>query len=69
MKWDVSSRLPIKDDIVLFTWTDSGYGKDQRTWKLQLAVEKHPLILNIFPQRQHRATPFSGLVYLGRIER
>ena len=39
LKWDKSSRLPIKDDIVLFTWTDSGYSKDHRTWKLGRVIE------------------------------
>ena len=33
-KWNKTSRLPVIDDIVLFTLTDCGYDKKGITWKL-----------------------------------
>ena len=33
-KWNISSRKPVCDDIVLFTYNDSGYGKNEIDWKL-----------------------------------
>ena len=33
-KWSVNTRKPCVDDIVLFTLNDSGYGKENITWKL-----------------------------------
>ncbi len=33
-KWLKSGRLPTIDDIVLFVYNDSGYTKDEITWKL-----------------------------------
>ena len=33
-KWETTSRLPVEGDIVLFVLNDSGYGKNEKTWKL-----------------------------------
>ena len=33
-KWLKSSRSPIIDDVVLFVYNDSGYSKEEITWKL-----------------------------------
>ena len=38
-KWSVNSRNPVNNDIVLFTFNDSGYSKDNITWKLGRVVE------------------------------
>ena len=38
-KWSVNTRKPCVDGIVLFTLNDSGYGKDNITWKLGRIVE------------------------------
>ena len=33
-KWSISSRKPVYNDIVLFTYNDSGDGKNEIDWKL-----------------------------------
>ena len=33
-KWNTSTRLPVIDDVVLFTLNDSGYEKSSIEWKL-----------------------------------
>ena len=33
-KFHQSSKLPIMGDVVLFTLSDSGYGKSELIWKL-----------------------------------
>ena len=33
-KWSTNSRKPVYNDIVLFTFNDSGYSKSNITWKL-----------------------------------
>ena len=38
-KWSVNTRKPCVDDIVLFTLNDSGYGKENITWKLGRVIE------------------------------
>ena len=38
-KWSVNSRKPVHNDIVLFTFNDSGYSKGSITWKLGRIVE------------------------------
>ena len=35
-KWNDNSRLPVIDDVVLFTFNDSGYEKSNIEWKLGL---------------------------------
>ena len=37
-KWEKTGRLPQIDDIVLFTFTDSGYSKKAIVWKLGRVV-------------------------------
>ena len=38
-KWNVNSRFPLLEDIVLFTYTDGNYSKESITWKLGRVVE------------------------------
>ena len=38
-KWNVNSRSPIVEDIVLFTYTDGGYSKENVVWKLGRVIE------------------------------
>ena len=38
-KWNVNSRFPLVEDIVLFTYTDGNYSKESITWKLGRVVE------------------------------
>ena len=35
-KWNVNTRIPIVEDIVLFTYTDGGYSKENILWKIKL---------------------------------
>ena len=37
-KWEKTGRLPQVDDIILFTFTDSGYSKKATVWKLGKVV-------------------------------
>jgi len=37
-KWSDTSKIPVVGDIVLFTFTDSGYSKESITWKLGKVV-------------------------------
>ena len=38
-KWNVNSRFPLVEDIVLFTYNDGNYSKESITWKLGRVLE------------------------------
>ena len=46
-KWNKTDKLPAVDDVVLFTMTDGGVGKNEMTWKLGNIVSTEPRKLKI----------------------
>ena len=46
-KWNENSPLPEVDDVVLFTFNDSGYGATTKVWKLGTVVSVSPRKLGI----------------------
>ena len=46
-KWNENSPLPEVEDVVLFTFNDSGYGATSKIWKLGTVVSVSPRKLGI----------------------
>ena len=47
-KWNKTDKLPAVGDVVLFTMTDGGVGKNEMIWKLGKIVSTEPRKLKIF---------------------
>ena len=63
LKWLTNSSQPEVVDTVMFIYSDSGYGKKDRVWKLGKIIEAQPTKVKIlfFPTKTGKKVPLKPI--------